>query len=146
MAKCALGMAAPIGSGMAELLPPVVMSTEERVRLLEQQIIILNRAIALIRRRDKRESPILEAKPLPLPLAVPVNKDGLPVGLVCYGVTEKSQFPFCITVEGDCYALGAMKYASLSGAAQSVSGVRRSGWAFWRLPDGRTLKEVFRKR
>ena len=73
-----------------------------------------------------------------------LNKDNLPIGLVCYGVTEKSQFPFCLTVEKDSYLIGGMKMESLSAAAEAVSGVRRSGWTFWRLPDGRNLKEAFK--
>ena len=51
---------------------------------------------------------------------------------------------FC-TVKGDGFYVGETKYESLSAAAQDVSGVRRSGLTFWKLPDGRTVKEAYKK-
>jgi hypothetical protein len=48
-------------------------------------------------------------------------------------------------VEIDGYRIGNFKYASLSAAAEVVSGVRRSGWVFWKLPSGETLKELYKK-
>ncbi|RLI56702.1 MAG: hypothetical protein DRO87_07760, partial [Candidatus Thorarchaeota archaeon] len=48
------------------------------------------------------------------------------------------------TPEG--FRVGDQIYKSLSAAAEAVSGVRRSGWTFWKLPDGRTAKEAFGKK
>ena len=44
----------------------------------------------------------------------------------------------------DGYYIDNVKYYSLSAAAEAVSGVRRSGWTFWKLVDGTTVKEAFR--
>jgi len=50
---------------------------------------------------------------------------------------------FC-RVAADGFYVGATRYDSLSAAAEGVSGVRRSGWTFWRMPDDRTVKEVYK--
>lgn len=66
----------------------------------------------------------------------------IPEGTVLYGKTKGLSY-FLQVKEGGFY-IGKTKYESLSAAAEGVSGVRRSGWSFWRLPDGKTVKEVFR--
>jgi hypothetical protein len=74
-----------------------------------------------------------------------VNKDGLPLNTSYIGVTSKSPYPYILVVDQDgTYRIGNEKFTSLSAAAAFVSGVRRSGWTFWRLLDGRTIKEVYR--
>lgn len=73
------------------------------------------------------------------------NKDGIPLNTAYIGVTKNSKCPFILSVNhlGE-YGVGNTKYSSLSSAAEAVSGVRRSGWSFWLLGDGRTLKEVYK--
>lgn len=79
-----------------------------------------------------------EAEPL-------FNHDGLPLNSSYIGLTSKSQYPYILMVDEDgAYRVGNEKFASLSAAAEHVSGVRRSGWTFWSLFDGRTLKEVYK--
>jgi len=73
------------------------------------------------------------------------NKDGLPLNTVYVGQTKKVEAPILLTVETDgSYKIGNNTYKSLSAAAEAVSGVRRSGWTFWKTFDGKTLKEAFK--
>lgn len=76
-----------------------------------------------------------------------VNKDGLPLKTSYIGITSKSPYPYMLLVDIDgTYKVGNKEFTSLSSAAEFVSGVRRSGWTFWRLLDGRTIKEVYRNK
>jgi hypothetical protein len=75
------------------------------------------------------------------------NKDGVPFNSSFVGFTKKSPYPYILTVDDKgYYYIGNNKFKSLSSAAEFASGVRRSGWTFWKLfEDGRTLKEVYKK-
>jgi len=72
------------------------------------------------------------------------NKTGLsiPEGTELMGTTHGVPY-FLIAKSGKFY-IGTREYPSLSAAAEGISGVRRSGWTFWKLPDGRTVKEAFK--
>jgi len=72
------------------------------------------------------------------------NKDGIPLYMNFMGISRG--IPYVLTVRPDAYYVGATPYATLSAAAKAVSGVRRSGWTFWKLPNGTTVKEAFNKR
>lgn len=75
-----------------------------------------------------------------------LNRDGLPYD-ICFVGADKNGFPRMLTVKKDGYFVGETKFSSLSSAAEAVSGVvRKSGWVFWKLSDGRTVKEVFKNR
>ena len=75
-----------------------------------------------------------------------LNKDGIPHDLCFVGV-DKTGFPRVLTVKEDGYYVGDVKYGSLSAAAEDISGIiRKSGWVFWKLADGRTVKEAFKNR
>ena len=74
-----------------------------------------------------------------------MNKDGIPLNTVYTGITSKSPYPYILIVDGNGdYKIGEKSFDSLSMAAEFVSGVRRSGWTFWKTFDGRTIKEVFK--
>lgn len=136
--EAALGAGKP-GVSTCLAVDPANLSPEERIHMLEEQ---MRHMLKIITTLKKRRYSAPAAKP-----AVAVenaNKDGIPIGTICFGGTEKSPFIFYLTVEEDGYVVGGQKFASLSAAAETVSQVRRSGWAFWRLLDGRTLKEAFR--
>jgi len=147
-----MGEKIPLGKSYAAAIGMSVargkLSDEERLSVLEQQVVYMTTIITALRIRLKKGSPRVkvpaEAKE---EFVAPFgkNKDGLPIGLVCIGETEKNTFPLCMTVAEDGYALGMKTYPSVSAAAEAVSFVRRSGWTFWKVPDGRTLKEVFKK-
>jgi len=76
---------------------------------------------------------------------IPTNKDSIPVGISMIGLTRFG--PRILTVgEDGSYYVGPTKYNSLSAAAEGESGiVRKSGWIFWKLADGRTAKEAFKR-
>ena len=70
------------------------------------------------------------------------NKDGIPIGTILIGVSRS--VPFILTVNANAYAVQNAEYQSLSSAAEAVSGCRRSGWTFWKIPNGLTAKEAFK--
>ncbi len=75
------------------------------------------------------------------------NKDGIPLNSSFIGYTSSSNYPFILIInEKGNYKVGNKSFNSLSASAEFVSGVRRSGWTFWKLFDGRTLKEVYKIR
>jgi hypothetical protein len=116
------------------------LSDKERISVLEQQVAYMQAIITKLKAEAKEPSQNAYAA------GTDVNKDGIPVGLVCHGITSKSHFLLFLEVEEDGYVVGATKYDSLSAAAQAVSGVRRSGWTFWKLANETTLKEAFKSR
>ncbi len=74
-----------------------------------------------------------------------INKDGIPLNTAYTGLTSKLIHPYILIVdENGNYKIGEKQFESLSMAAEFVSGVRRSGWTFWKTFDGRTVKEVFK--
>jgi len=133
----ALGAAPTAAAGTCLAVDPANLSPEERILLLEEQMRHMQRVIIKLR-KDQHGSP----KPA-LP-AANFNKDGIPIGTVCFGATEKSPFLYYLTVDAEGYTVGSTQFASLSAAAEAVSYVRRSGWTFWKLLDGRTLKDAFK--
>jgi len=68
----------------------------------------------------------------------------IPNNVLFIGNSKGRQYTMVHTEEG--FRVGNRIYGSLSAAAEGVSGVRRSGWTFWCLPDGKTAKEAFGKR
>ena len=71
------------------------------------------------------------------------KKIEIPEGTVLTGKTRGLSY-FLQVREGGFY-VGITRYDSLSAAAEGISGVRRSGWTFWKLSDCRTVKEVFKE-
>jgi hypothetical protein len=141
--KLALGEAHQLeeeGVGVAE--KPVTL--QERVEALENQVFELIAALNEFNRtrlKDKREQERFDEF-----AAQEVNKDGIPIGTILMGKTTKfGGLEVFLTVRSDGYYIGEKKQTSLSAAAENVSGVRRSGLVFWKLPDGRTVKEAFGK-
>lgn len=75
-----------------------------------------------------------------------INRDGLPLNTSFIGISKGTPFVMVVNAEGK-YVVGMDAYDSLSAAAEAVSGVRRSGWTFWRLLDRKTtLKEAYGKK
>lgn len=70
----------------------------------------------------------------------------VPEGTVLVGITRN--VPYYCEVKSGAFYVGVTRYQTLSSAAEGVSGVRRSGWTFWKLSggkhDGKTVKEVFK--
>ena len=130
----ALGKASAVGvgAGVSTVVKPETV--EERLTALEAKIGLLVKSISTATKGGKKD----ESVPDP-----DINKDGLPFYLNLIGVTRGT--PYVLSVMPDAYYIGNRPYATLSAAAKAVSGVRRSGWTFWKLPDGRTAKEAFKR-
>lgn len=101
---------------------------EEKLQVLQQQV---ERLTQLITERNAAPQP-----------AFKLNRDSLPIGATLVGNSLRGGV-HTLTVAIDGYYVAGVRYDSLSMAAEAVSGVRRSGWAFWRLPDGRSVKDAF---
>ena len=128
----ALGKAAKVGAGIGTTIEPTTL--EERLAALEAKMELLIKLVT------SKQSVILKNKRQGDPN---LNKDGLPLYMHFMGISRG--VPYVLTVRPDAYYVGTTPYATLSAAAKAVSGVRRSGWTFWKLPDGRTVKEAFNK-
>lgn len=131
----ALGRA-PAKSGIAMAIKP--RSVEDRLTSLE------NMLASIIEINSKNTATITKREEhLDVYNNIPKNKDGIPLHISIVGSTKFG--PRILYVAEDGYYLGNVRFLSLSAAAEAASGIiRKSGWIFWRLPDGRTLKEAFK--
>lgn len=135
--KIALGSA--FTDSTAIISDPI--SLEERVIVLQQQVEDLIKAFHMINGINTKNLRRRETQDITSNL----NKDGIPIGISLMGASIKGGIRV-LTVNNDGYYIGITKYDSLSAAAEAVSGVRRSGWTYWKIPDGRTIKEAYGKR
>jgi len=133
--KAALG--ASSAAGVCSTMAPANLSAGDRILLLEEQMKHMQRILMRMKKSAVEDT-------LSVPTEENLNKDGIPIGITCIGATEKSHFLFYLTVDPEGYRIGSVHFASLSAAAEAASQVRRSGWTFWKLLDGRTLKEAYR--
>lgn len=132
--KVALGRAA-VKSGTVLVVKP--KSTEDRIDALENMI------ATLIDLNSRLVGVKPETKPMNAYDNISRNKDGIPIGISLIG--QSAFGTRILTVRKDGYYVGEIQYPSLSSAAEAVSGVvRKSGWVFWKLPNGKSLKEVYR--
>ncbi len=69
------------------------------------------------------------------------NKDNLPVGMVLRGESKGQSYTLEILEEGYLCSTGEIE-ATLSAAAERVSGNRRSGWVFWTDGKGTPIGEI----
>lgn len=129
----ALGRAAPKSSIGLAVQPK---TTEQKIERLETIVSSLMEANAKLRgKRRGRELNAYEGQP--------TNRHGIPIGLSLLGLTKWGARILTVTKDG--YYIGQDRYNSLSAAAEATSGIiRKSGWVFWKLPDGRTAKQVFK--
>lgn len=138
-------MGQKIELGKAHSLGTVIVTApttlNERIDILEERITSLTKAfnnVSSVIVKDARQQTTYDN------LDNNINKDGLQIGTSLLGQSTRGG-TYVLTVKHDKYYLGITGYDSLSAAAEVASGVRRSGWTFWRLPDGRTVKEVYGK-
>ncbi|RLF88021.1 hypothetical protein DRN34_00360 [Thermococci archaeon] len=136
-AKVALGRAHN-STSVATITNPEELSVADRLKAMEDRVNQLTELINSGFRalsKDRRENDN----------AYNSNSDGrIPAGTIFMGTSVRNG-TLLLTVTEDGYCIGESKYSSLSAAAQAASGVRRSGWTFWKTADGRTAKEVFGK-
>jgi hypothetical protein len=126
--------------------PP--QTTDEKIAMLEQRIFHMSNGLDNLFRmvkelrddlnKDKDQDIVRVVEK-----NVKENKSEIPEGTVLHGQTKGTNF--FLTVKDGGFYVGVRRFDSLSAAAEGVSGVRRSGWAFWKLPDGKTVKEVYKR-
>lgn len=137
-AKVALGVN---GSDTIKAVVSKPTTLEEKVKLLTLQIEELTKAFHALNsvhvknRRQELYDMFTDQH---------VNKDGIPIGTSLLGVSTRGGI-HVLTIKGDKYYIGEQPFDSLSAAAEASSGVRRSGWTYWKLSDGRTVREAFGK-
>jgi len=130
---------------VVEVVPPPA-NDHEKLNILEQRINQLSLSIDSIHSILKRLRDLIEGKKdgdITQKIEQVKSQHKIPEGTVLSGVTRG--VPYYLEVKDGSFFVGITKYETLSAAAAGVSGVRRSGWTFWKLPDGRTVKEVFKE-
>jgi hypothetical protein len=132
----ALGKAAIVEGGDATAANP--SSLEDRLAVLEAKMDMVLKMLTANDIHERKEEFDLGEDEFP-----EINKDGIPIDINLIGSTKGEVY--VLTVRTDAYYIGNTAYPSLSAAASAVRGSRVSGWVFWKLPDGRTAKEVFAK-
>ena len=123
---------------------------EERVTYLEQAVkqhtISLDSLYSIVKELQNTKGNREQVKEIDKAIDDNKKDDKIPVGTRLRGMTKGTPF-WCTVKEGGFY-IGITKYDSLSAAAQGVSGVRRSGWTFWKFDngkhEGRSVKEVYK--
>jgi len=130
-AKIALGT--PVTNGSC------VEATPESI---EEQLNVLIKRVDDITRMLNSINSIRSAEPEEDYPNDETNSDKIPIGTPLIGTSTRGG-TVVLNVNADGYYVNGIKYDSLSAAAEAVSGVRRSGWTFWKTFDGRTAKEVF---
>jgi hypothetical protein len=123
---------------------------EERVTFLEQTIkqhtISLDSLYTIVKELQNNREHQEQVEEIDKAIEVNKSDNRIPVGTRLKGTTKGT--PFWCIVKDDGFYVGITKYESLSAAAQGVSGVRRSGWTFWKFEDGknegRSVKEVYK--
>ena len=128
--------------GKAKTLEP--QTVEDRLSVLEEKLHAMTVAFYASRKALKQKQAIDEIEQEVFG-DVPKNSDGIPLHTAFIGVTKGIPYLLVVNDLGE-YVVGHTKYPSLSAAAEEISGVRRSGWTFWKLPDGTTAKKAFRKK
>lgn len=125
-------------------------TTTERLQYLEQvcaqHTISLDSLYLII--KNLQNSPGNKQVVSKIDKQINVNKSDnkIPVGTQLVGITKG--VPYFCSVGQDGFWVGIRKFDSLSAAAAGVSGVRRSGWSFWKFStgqyEGKTVKEVYK--
>jgi hypothetical protein len=110
---------------VAQILPLPPETVERRLSIVEEKL-------------EKIAQRVFRKKVEPVP---GTNSEGVPTGLVLKGESKGSHFTLEV-LEDNYLCSDGYIYQSLSGAALGVSGNRRSGWRFWRGPDGRSVGEI----
>lgn len=144
--KCvALGDDADIEEVQIEERQP--QTSEEKIASLEQKVFHLTNSLdnlftmvkELTDKVDTDKNKVIGAV---IEKKKKENKVEIPEGTILTGTTRGLNYFMHIKDSG--FYVGITRYESLSAAAEGVSGVRRSGWTFWKLPDGKNVKEAFK--
>jgi len=108
----------------ATIIPSPQYALERRAILLEQQ---LESVIRQLEAASNNETTL--------------NSDNLPIGMVLKGESKGKSHKLEVLEEGYLCSTGEI-VATLSAAAEEVSGNRRSGWKFWTDGQGTPIGEI----
>lgn len=137
-----------VDADVVEAIDNQPKTEKEKIELLEQRVYYLTNSLdslfSMVKQlrddvskdKDRKISNVISEKKKE-------SKIEIPEGTVLTGQTKGLSY-FLQVRDGGFY-VGVTRYDSLSAAAEGVSGVRRSGWTFWKLPNGQTVKEAFRE-
>jgi len=120
-------------SGVANTSEATPEDLKERIAVLEAKVNTMTGALyaaqgEIERLRNRRDKPS--------------GKKIVPPNTCLIGSSKGTMYILFVNPEGK-FMIGDKEYKSLSAAAKAVSGVRRSGWTFWKLPNGKTAKETY---
>lgn len=130
---------------VVEAKKPQPESIEEKIAFLQEQMTnLISMADNLfIMVKELREKVDKDKDKVMVETARAKKSDAaLPEGTVLHGTTQG--LSFFLQVRDGGFWVNNVKYESLSAAAEGISGVRRSGWAFWKFPDGKSVKDTLR--
>lgn len=125
-------------------------TVEERLTYLEQickqHTISLDSLYSIIKNLQSCPGNKQEVAAIDKQIDANKSDNKIPDGTQLVGITQG--IPYFCSVKDGGFWVGITKYDSLSSAAEGVSGVRRSGWAFWKFStgqyEGKTVKEVYK--
>ena len=148
MANNAVALGEDIAEGVELQRGPVTI--EERMIYLEhsvkQHTLSLDSLYTLIKELQNSKEHVEYAEKIDEEIEVNKPDNKIPVGTRLKGMTKG--IPFWCIVKDDGFYVGITRYGSLSAAAQGVSGVRRSGWTFWRFDngknEGKSVKDIYK--
>jgi hypothetical protein len=129
--KIELGRAHNVGTGI--ISEPKTL--DEQIKLLKERVETLTKAFNAVNSTIIKEGRNQDTS---------INKDGIPIDTSLIGESMRGGI-HVLSVKPDKYYIGISGYESLSAAAEAASRVRRSGWTFWKMPNGKTVKEVYGK-
>jgi len=128
---------------------PVPQTVEERLTALEKgqtQIVLSLDSIHRILKQMRDRSAVRRDFAISQNIEKVKSDMKVPEGTILIGETRG--VPYYCEAKNGAFYVGITRYPTLSAAAQGVSGVRRSGWTFWKLSggkhNGKTVKEVFK--
>ena len=131
-------------------LPMMIeMDDKTKIKLLEQRVSSLETAVRLLHDKTKNQTDNAYAYKKVIAKRSNVsnkntNKDGIPTNTCLVGVSRNVSY--FLYVEKNSYRVGENRYATLSAAAEAVSGCRRSGWTFWKTISGQDTKTFYNKK
>lgn len=128
-----MGKKVSLGGNYVDVEKPITV--ENKISVLEEMTKEILKTLKFIDHTPLKQ---------PAKMLTGLNKDGIPIGMPLFGESTKGGTSH-LTVHADRYRIGDKEYDSLSAAAEAVSGVRRSGWTFWKTPEGKSVKEEFGK-
>lgn len=115
-------------------------------QIVKQHTLSLDSLYTIVKDIQNNKDQMVHNKKLDKAIDDNKSDNKIPIGTRLKGMTRGT--PFWCVVKKDGFYVGINRYNSLSAAAQGVSGIRRSGWSFWKFDsgkhEGKSVKEVYK--